>query len=101
MGGLFDDINLESDGAIVILWFSTVHMWLSSHDFGDRREKNYQPHEDHERLRDFKSYCFVGFVYISALGLSVFKVQCELVGKGWKLKKKKVNRNFKANNLIW
>ena len=62
--------------------FSTVHMWLSSHDFGDRREKNYQPHEDHERLRDFKSYCFVGFVYISALGLSVFKVQCELVGKG-------------------
>ena len=45
--------------------------------------------EVHERLRGFKSYCFVGFVYISALGLSVFKVQCEFVGREGLKKKKK------------
>ena len=57
--------------------------------------------DDHERLRDFKSYCFVGFVYISVVLLldSQFsKFSASLSGVGRGLKKKKVNG--KANNLI-
>ena len=32
-GGLFHDINLKNNGAIVIPWFFTTYMWLSSHEF--------------------------------------------------------------------